>query len=58
MSLAFLCSELKRLKVASEDVTFHALIVDHGARKESAEEAKAVQRVLERIGELFLMVNG
>jgi tRNA(Ile)-lysidine synthase TilS/MesJ len=53
MALAYLCSRVKRFnpwfKFADHDVkSFHALIVDHGLRQGSSQEAESVAKVLRK----------
>jgi tRNA(Ile)-lysidine synthase TilS/MesJ len=50
MGLAALCSGIQQMDKWNQSVTFHALIVDHGAREGSAQEAEAVACVLKKRG--------
>lgn len=51
MALAYLCSKLMDAKSETEDkFHFRALVVDHEARKDSAEEAQKVAAVLRGMG--------
>ena len=56
MALAHLCSKLKRYGPAKAlfDFEFQALIVDHGAREGSAEEAERLRLRLKLMGKYML----
>lgn len=50
MALAALCSRL-------DDCSFHAFVVDHGARQGSEKEAEAVKREVTRLGQCWRFPN-